>query len=130
MEFWAGPTETDSIFFRFAEGEGHHGGVNPDDPNAADHAKRLADQLRQMISDGVTDDCSICLDALKAPVITSCAHVYCKECIERVIDATKPPLCPLCRGQIKKADQERDATGVCTRRHKKFSGIFLLVPHK
>jgi len=89
---------------RFAEGEGHHGGVNPDDPNAADHAKRLADQLRQMISDGVTDDCSICLDALKAPVITSCAHVYCKECIERVIDATKPPLCPLCRGQIKKAD--------------------------
>jgi len=89
---------------RFAEAEANHGGVNPDDPNSAESAKRLADQLRQMISDGVTDDCSICLEDLKSPVITACAHVYCKGCIEMVIDTTKPPLCPLCRGQIKKTE--------------------------
>ena len=37
-------------------------------------------------------------------MITACAHVYCKGCIEMVIDTTKPPLCPLCRGQIKKTE--------------------------
>ena len=54
--------------------------------------------------EGVTEDCSICLEDLKAPVITLCSHIYCRECIERVIDNTKPPLCPLCRGNVKKAE--------------------------
>ena len=50
-----------------------------------------------MIKEGVTDDCSICLDDLKSPVITPCAHVFCKACIEAVIENMKPPSCPLCR---------------------------------
>ena len=50
-----------------------------------------------MIKEGVTDDCSICLDDLKSPVITPCAHVFCKACIETVIANMKPPSCPLCR---------------------------------
>jgi len=59
--------------------------------------QRLVGHLRQMIRDGVTEDCSICLDDLRAPVITPCAHVFCKACIEAVIDSVKPPSCPLCR---------------------------------
>jgi SNF2 family DNA or RNA helicase len=30
-------------------------------------------------------------------VITPCAHVFCKVCIETVVDTVKPPSCPLCR---------------------------------
>ncbi len=57
-----------------------------------------------MIRDGVSEDCSICLEDLKSPVITLCSHIYCRECIERVIDQTKPPLCPLCRGNLQKKE--------------------------
>jgi len=65
-------------------------------------AKRLAEQLRQMIREGTTDECSICLSDLTMPVITSCAHVYCKDCIVRYIEGVRPPPahCPLCRGII------------------------------
>ena len=60
-------------------------------------------QLRDMIRSGVTEDCSICLDDLRTPVITPCGHVYCRACIERVIQTQKPPACPLCRATIKKS---------------------------
>ena len=72
------------------------------DLNDQEREKVLARQLRRMIQDGVTDDCSICLDDLKTPVITPCAHVFCRPCIERVIDTIKPPICPLCRSEVKK----------------------------
>ena len=72
------------------------------DLNDQEREKVLARQLRRMILDGVTDDCSICLDDLKTPVITPCAHVFCRPCIERVIETIKPPCCPLCRSEVKK----------------------------
>ena len=68
-----------------------------DGGEGSEEEKRLVAQLRQMIKEGVTDDCSICLDDLKSPVITPCAHVFCKACIEAVIENMKPPSCPLCR---------------------------------
>ena len=52
----------------------------------------------------MTEECSVCLEDLKSPVITLCGHIYCRDCIERVIATTKPPVCPLCRGGIKKAE--------------------------
>ncbi len=73
-----------------------------------EEARRLAEQLRKMIKEGLTDDCSICLSDIIAPVITACAHVYCRECITQHIEACvrsredgpKHPRCPLCRGDI------------------------------
>ena len=59
--------------------------------------KQLVAQLQQMIKDGVSDDCSVCLDNLKSPVITPCAHVFCKTCIKTVLDTILPASCPLCR---------------------------------
>ena len=59
-------------------------------------------QLRDLIRAGVTEDCSVCLDDLKSPVITPCGHVFCRPCIERVLDTQKPPTCPLCRNQMQK----------------------------
>ena len=49
------------------------------------------------------EDCPICLDVLKSPAVTPCAHVFCKACIERVIEvgliayACRPvPATPMC----------------------------------
>lgn len=73
------------------------------DDGASDETKRLADQLRQMIKDGMTDECSICLSEFNQPVITQCAHVYCRPCITQVIESAGRPrsetqaTCPLCR---------------------------------
>ena len=62
----------------------------------------LMRQLRDMIRSGVTEDCSICLDDLKTPVITPCGHVFCRACIEPVIQSAQTPLCPMCRGPVAK----------------------------
>ena len=59
--------------------------------------KKLMKQLRTMIKSGVTEDCSICLDDLKSPVITQCGHVYCRDCIEGYCTDKPEPKCPLCR---------------------------------
>lgn len=44
------------------------------------------------------EDCPICLDSLKEPVITKCAHVFCIPCIERVIETQHK--CPMCRAEL------------------------------
>ena len=70
--------------------------------------KKLIKQLRDLIREGVSEDCSICLDDLKTPVITPCGHVFCKACIEQVLDnniQTKTAsVCPLCRNALEKKD--------------------------
>ena len=43
-----------------------------------DRSKQLAEQLRDMIKEGLSDECSICLGEFTQPVITPCAHIYCK----------------------------------------------------
>ena len=63
-------------------------------------AKRLAESLRDMIKEGATDDCSICMGDLNQPVITPCAHVFCRNCITQWLDKRPPPGCPLCRLQV------------------------------
>ncbi|KAF2280728.1 uncharacterized protein EI97DRAFT_428835 [Westerdykella ornata] len=44
------------------------------------------------------EDCPVCLDNLREPVITRCAHVFCTACIERVIDTQHK--CPMCRAEL------------------------------
>lgn len=67
-----------------------------------ERAKELAEQLRNMIRDGMSDECAICLSEFDHPVITPCAHVYCRPCIVQHIEtAPQPPaMCPLCRGPL------------------------------
>lgn len=48
--------------------------------------EKLIDQLMTVLNSGSDEECSICLDSLRRAVITSCAHVYCRPCIEAVID--------------------------------------------
>ncbi|KAF1836632.1 hypothetical protein BDW02DRAFT_566900 [Decorospora gaudefroyi] len=44
------------------------------------------------------EDCPICLDTLKEPVITKCAHVFCTPCLERVVETQHK--CPMCRAEL------------------------------
>ncbi|KAJ4344512.1 uncharacterized protein N0V89_012255 [Didymosphaeria variabile] len=44
------------------------------------------------------EDCPICLDSYKDPIITKCAHIFCTACIERVIETQHK--CPMCRAEL------------------------------
>jgi SWI/SNF-related matrix-associated actin-dependent regulator of chromatin subfamily A3 len=54
-------------------------------------------KMLQLLIDS-QEECPICLDILKDPVITKCAHSYCTGCIERVIEGQKK--CPMCRAEL------------------------------
>jgi SWI/SNF-related matrix-associated actin-dependent regulator of chromatin subfamily A3 len=56
--------------------------------------------LREMLQLRIESQevCSICLDVLEQPVITPCAHAFCRSCIEQVIE--RQHKCPLCRADI------------------------------
>uniref|UniRef100_A0ABI7YAB5 Helicase like transcription factor n=1 Tax=Felis catus TaxID=9685 RepID=A0ABI7YAB5_FELCA len=63
--------------------------------------KKLIRKMKLILSSGSDEECAICLDSLTVPVITHCAHVFCKPCICQVIQNEQPhPKCPLCRNDI------------------------------
>ena len=63
-----------------------------------DQANRKALQdLLQLKIDG-QEECPICMDSFRSPMITACAHAFCNECIERVIQEAHK--CPMCRNEL------------------------------
>ncbi|XP_054981886.1 helicase-like transcription factor isoform X3 [Sorex araneus] len=63
--------------------------------------KKLIRKMKLILSSGSDEECAICLDSLTVPVITRCAHVFCKPCICQVIQNEQPHAkCPLCRNDI------------------------------
>ncbi|KAF2099155.1 hypothetical protein NA57DRAFT_27133, partial [Rhizodiscina lignyota] len=60
---------------------------------------KAALQEMLQLSIDTQEDCPVCLDALKDPVITTCAHIFCFGCIERVIDTQHK--CPMCRSELR-----------------------------
>lgn len=68
----------------------------------AELRKRLVEKLRMVLASGSDEECSVCLDSVRLPVITHCAHVYCRPCIAKVINTeVEKARCPLCRSEIK-----------------------------
>ncbi|KAF2034663.1 hypothetical protein EK21DRAFT_85239 [Setomelanomma holmii] len=59
--------------------------------------KAALQAMLQLLIDS-QEDCPICLDNFKDPVITKCAHSFCTRCIERVIEGQKK--CPMCRAEL------------------------------
>ncbi|KAF2134281.1 hypothetical protein P153DRAFT_307360 [Dothidotthia symphoricarpi CBS 119687] len=59
---------------------------------------KVALQKMLQLSIDSQEDCPVCLDTLKDPVITKCAHVFCTNCIERVIETQHK--CPMCRADL------------------------------
>ncbi|XP_031418878.1 helicase-like transcription factor [Clupea harengus] len=64
--------------------------------------ERLVSKIRLVLGCGSDEECAICLESLRQPVITYCAHVFCRPCICEVIRSEQEHAkCPLCRAQIK-----------------------------
>ncbi|USP79733.1 Putative SWI/SNF-related matrix-associated actin-dependent regulator of chromatin subfamily A member 3-like 1 [Curvularia clavata] len=59
---------------------------------------KVALQKMLQLSIDSQEDCPICLDIYKEPVITRCAHIFCTACIERVIETQHK--CPMCRAEL------------------------------
>uniref|UniRef100_A0A8C1SMX8 Helicase-like transcription factor n=1 Tax=Cyprinus carpio TaxID=7962 RepID=A0A8C1SMX8_CYPCA len=73
-----------------------------DDPGTPNELREhLINKITLVLNSGSDEECAICLDSLRQPVITYCAHVYCRPCICEVIRSEKQARCPLCRAQIK-----------------------------
>ena len=72
--------------------------VRSEDFKMTDNLKRL---LRTHVNNLNPEDasCSICLEVygIKKLVITKCAHIFHKECIEKV----RGKKCPICRAELK-----------------------------
>lgn len=63
--------------------------------------KKLIEKMKLVLSSGSDEECSICLESMNLPVITYCAHVFCRPCICEVIEREKANArCPLCRKEI------------------------------
>ncbi|XP_050983555.1 helicase-like transcription factor [Labeo rohita] len=78
----------------------HTGGDVPGTPSEL--RERLINKITLVLNSGSDEECAICLDSLRQPVITYCAHVYCRPCICEVIRSEKEQArCPLCRAEIK-----------------------------
>ena len=45
----------------------------------------LVSKMKLVLSSGSDEECAVCLESLTLPVITRCAHVFCKLCISEVI---------------------------------------------
>ncbi|XP_056599172.1 helicase-like transcription factor isoform X3 [Triplophysa dalaica] len=76
------------------------GGADPVTPSEL--RERLINKITLVLNSGSDEECAICLDSLRQPVITYCAHVFCRPCICEVIRSEKEQAkCPLCRAQIK-----------------------------
>uniref|UniRef100_A0A8C5M7S6 Helicase like transcription factor n=1 Tax=Leptobrachium leishanense TaxID=445787 RepID=A0A8C5M7S6_9ANUR len=79
--------------------------------------EKLVNKMKIVLSSGSDEECAICLESLNMPVITHCAHVFCKPCICQVIHNEQPNAkCPLCRREISGGDlvecpeEESDST--------------------
>ncbi|MEQ2247035.1 hypothetical protein ILYODFUR_005157 [Ilyodon furcidens] len=70
----------------------------------ADLRQRLIEKMRLVLASGSDEECSVCLDSIHLPVITYCAHVYCRPCIAQVISSEQKARCPLCRSEIKTSE--------------------------
>ncbi|XP_076013892.1 helicase-like transcription factor [Genypterus blacodes] len=71
----------------------------------AELREHLMEKLRLVLASGSDEECSVCLDSVRLPVITHCAHVYCRPCIAQVISGEQEKArCPLCRSEIKTSE--------------------------
>ena len=76
--------------------------------NSVDNPSVLTKMMEQIMDEPAGDwtECTICLDVPAMPVMTTCRHVFCSECINGVFDM------PAARGEVaNEEDEEVEALG-------------------
>jgi len=63
--------------------------ANGSDTSAEEFRKQLIEKILMVLNSGSDEECPICLEELKTPVITHCAHLFCRICIVQVINSDK-----------------------------------------
>ncbi|XP_043232231.1 helicase-like transcription factor [Amphibalanus amphitrite] len=90
--------------------EDEEGGAGPSaEEIGPEERQRLVAALTEMLRSGSDEECPVCFEPLRQPVITVCSHVFCRPCVGRLLDAAagpRPaaapdPQCPLCRGPLR-----------------------------
>jgi len=67
-------------------------------------ARFLEGAIRQAAASSPGElECGICLQALRSPRITPCAHIFCAACIERSLEMAAQ--CPQCRAAVRSTGQ-------------------------
>lgn len=66
------------------------------DVNDAANCRALQDILQVKIDS--QEDCPICIDSFRSPMITACGHAFCSACAERVIQEQHK--WPMCRNEL------------------------------
>ncbi|XP_044508814.1 ORC ubiquitin ligase 1 [Mangifera indica] len=81
-------------------------------------------------SDGSFFDCNICLDLARDPVVTSCGHLFCWQCLYRWLHVfSDAKECPVCKGEVTvKSVTPIYGRGNCTREPEEDSR--LKIPHR
>ena len=62
----------------------------------------ILEKITSKEEDTVEENCSICFDELDNPTLTSCGHIFCKECLDACLNIKKN--CPLCKADLKGKD--------------------------
>uniref|UniRef100_A0ACD5V1J1 Uncharacterized protein n=1 Tax=Avena sativa TaxID=4498 RepID=A0ACD5V1J1_AVESA len=93
-------TDLDELAQRFLEGAQSDSGRLITVPSLA-YAEEVVEEIRQ----GTTAECPICLECSSDdPVLTSCGHRMCRECLLSSWTTPAGGPCPLCRNPITKDD--------------------------
>jgi len=62
-----------------------------------DENRALLQQALQLVIES-QEECPVCMEVLKDPVITHCKHFFCRGCISKVIEIQQK--CPMCRAEL------------------------------
>ncbi|KAL9844579.1 LOW QUALITY PROTEIN: helicase-like transcription factor [Geothlypis trichas] len=75
--------------------------VFANDKTPKELSETLVSKIKLVLSSGSDEECTVCLESLTLPVITHCAHVFCKACIVEVLrNEEVGSKCPLCRNEL------------------------------
>lgn len=68
-------------------------------PKVASTKTEIVATVGNPLPESVETECPICLDDMEKPYITECSHIFCQDCITRLISCTHTgrASCPMCR---------------------------------
>ena len=84
--------------------------------------QQLIEDIKALIRSGVSPECCFCLSEPQLPVITPCAHIFCRDCLDQALLIGNPGgKCPVCQIVINR----RQVIEVSQNEERKNAAMFL-----